>query len=97
MARWVSSSCYYYCYYYYFIATRDLIYALFLCSPLLQVHFRGLVAMPDGTKMYETTKVGAKEDAAKIGKEAGEVLKKEAGAKFFEDLYASLPPPKVAA
>ena len=47
--------------------------------------FRGLVASPDGSKIYETSREGAftEEDAVKIGREAGEQLKAEAGEAFF--------------
>lgn len=43
-----------------------------------KLHFRGLLAREDGTEMYETTRVGAPEDAVKIGTEAGEELKEKA-------------------
>lgn len=70
---------------------------VYVCVLSWQVHFRGLVAMPDGTKFFECTRVGPKEDAVKIGQEAGEYLKKEAGPKFWEDLFSALPPPKTPA
>jgi porphobilinogen deaminase len=39
-----------------------------LCVVVLQqLHFQGLVAMPDGSKFFETTRTGAIEDAVKIG------------------------------
>ena len=47
--------------------------------------FRGLVAAPDGSKIYETSREGAytEEDALRIGREAGEQLLAEAGDAFF--------------
>ena len=46
--------------------------------------FRGLIAMPDGSQKFEIESEGSTEDAAKIGREAGESLKEQAGEKFFE-------------
>jgi hypothetical protein len=48
--------------------------------------------MPDGSKMYETSRVGAPEDGVLIGRSAGEELKERAGAAFFEALYAAAAP-----
>lgn len=47
--------------------------------------FRGLVAAPDGTRVFETSREGAatEADALAMGREAGEQLKKEAGPEFF--------------
>ena len=59
----------------------------------IQVHFRGLVSMPDGTEMYEVSRVGEKADAEKIGREAGEEIKTKAGAGFFKRLYEATPTP----
>ncbi|KAK1742723.1 porphobilinogen deaminase [Skeletonema marinoi] len=56
-----------------------------------QIVFRGLIAMPDGSVKYETEKTGAIEDAVKIGKEAGEELKAQAGDKFFEMMVEMSP------
>lgn len=48
--------------------------------------------------MLEVSKVGEKDDAAKIGHEAGEEIKAKAGAEFFKRLYEQTPtPPKPAA
>ena len=47
--------------------------------------------MPDGTQKYETESEGSIEDAAKIGREAGEKLKAEAGDKFFEMMVEMSP------
>lgn len=53
--------------------------------------FRGMIAMPDGTSQYKTEKTGKPEDAVKIGREAGEELKAEAGEKFFEMMVEMSP------
>lgn len=55
-------------------------------APGGKMTFRGLVARPDGTKVYETTREGAANEAEAVamGREAGEQLKKEAGAAFFD-------------
>ncbi len=51
-----------------------------------QLAFRGLVARPDGSKVFETSRVGGlnEADAVAMGKEAGEELKKNAGPDFFD-------------
>ncbi|KAK9826755.1 hypothetical protein WJX81_005847 [Elliptochloris bilobata] len=48
--------------------------------------FRGLVAAVDGSKIFQTSREGAynDEDVARLGKEAGEQLKAEAGPDFFD-------------
>lgn len=48
--------------------------------------FRGLVASPDGTRVLETTREGAftPEDAERMGREAGEELKAQAGPEFMD-------------
>lgn len=48
--------------------------------------FRGLVASTDGTKVFETSREAGfnLDDARRIGKDAGEELKKNAGADFFQ-------------
>lgn len=56
-----------------------------------RIQFRGLIAMPDGSLKYETTSEGAVEDAKKIGFEAGQKLKAEAGEKFFEMMVEMSP------
>ena len=55
-------------------------------APGGQMTFRGLVARPDGSKVYETTREGAANEASAVamGREAGEQLKKDAGAAFFD-------------
>jgi hydroxymethylbilane synthase len=56
-----------------------------------KIVFRGLIAMPDGSKKYETTSEGAIEDCKDIGRKAGEELKAEAGDKFFEMMVEMSP------
>lgn len=56
-----------------------------------KIAFKGLIAMPDGSEKYETESTGAIEDAAKIGKAAGEELKAQAGDKFFEMMVEMSP------
>jgi len=53
--------------------------------------FRGLIAMPDGTKKYEITCAGPLEDAAKLGFEAGAKLKADAGEEFFRMMVEMSP------
>lgn len=53
--------------------------------------FRGLIAMPDGSKKYEITSTGKPEDAEKIGREAGEKLKADAGEEFFKMMVEMSP------
>jgi hydroxymethylbilane synthase len=45
--------------------------------------FRGLIAKPDGSDVFETQRLGAAGDAARLGAEAGRELKQRAGADFF--------------
>merc|ERR1712178_514517 len=39
-----------------------------------KLHFRGLIARPDGTDLFEVVREGSPADAVAIGKEAGESL-----------------------
>ena len=48
-----------------------------------RLHFRGLIAKPDGSEVFETTRAGAAGDAAALGADAGGELKSRAGADFF--------------
>lgn len=50
-----------------------------------QLHFSGLVASTDGKKIYSTTRTGAFDAATgeRLGREAGEELKAQAGPEFF--------------
>jgi hydroxymethylbilane synthase len=45
--------------------------------------FRGLIIRPDGTETHETTRVGARAEAAELGADAGRELKRRAPADFF--------------
>jgi hydroxymethylbilane synthase len=55
-------------------------------TPDGRLTFRGLVAAPDGSKIFETSREGGatEADAFAIGKEAGEQLKADAGPDFFD-------------
>lgn len=56
-----------------------------------KIVFRGLIAMPDGSEKYETTAEGSVDEAADIGRKAGEELKAAAGDKFFEMMVEMSP------
>ena len=62
-----------------------------------ELRFQGLVASVDGSKIYRSSKVGAPADAEKIGREAGEEIKAEAGIEFFEWLQQQEEPAAVSA
>jgi len=46
--------------------------------------FKGVILSPDGKRSYNTASDGLAADAAEIGKAAGEKLRRNAGAHFFE-------------
>jgi hydroxymethylbilane synthase len=48
-----------------------------------RVSFRGLIAKPDGSEVFETTREGAVAQASALGADAGRELKERAGAGFF--------------
>lgn len=48
------------------------------------LHFKGLVARPDGSEVLETSRTGKPEDAVAIGMDAGEELRAQMGEGFFE-------------
>ena len=48
-----------------------------------EVSFRGLIAKPDGSETFETSRKGKSGDAAALGADAGAELKLRAGADFF--------------
>jgi len=48
------------------------------------LHFRGLIAKPDGSAAHETAVAGGQQDAVNIGADAGRALKQQAGAGFFD-------------
>jgi len=56
-----------------------------------KIQFRGLIAMPDGSQKFEIESEGEIADAKKIGREAGESLKAQAGEKFFEMMVEMSP------
>lgn len=56
-----------------------------------KIHFRGLIAMPDGSLKYETTSEGDVANAKEIGLKAGQELKERAGEKFFEMMVEMSP------
>jgi hydroxymethylbilane synthase len=49
-----------------------------------RLHFRGLIAKPDGSECFETEREGPATDAVLIGADAGRELKERAGADFFQ-------------
>jgi hydroxymethylbilane synthase len=51
-----------------------------------RLSFRGLIAKPDGSASFETSRAGASGDAAALGADAGHELKARAGADFFASL-----------
>src|SRR5664279_5554560 len=48
------------------------------------VHFRGLIARPDGAAAHDIAGTGLRKDAIMIGSEAGRELKAQAGPGFFD-------------
>ncbi|HEY4775490.1 MAG TPA: hydroxymethylbilane synthase [Xanthobacteraceae bacterium] len=48
-----------------------------------QIRFRGLIAKPDGSQAFETTRSGPVREAASLGADAGRELKGRAGSAFF--------------
>jgi len=48
-----------------------------------RLHFRGLIAKPDGSEVFETRREGAKADAVALGADAGRELRERGGADFF--------------
>ena len=49
------------------------------------LHLRGLIARPDGSEVIETERRGPVADAAAMGRDAGEELKRRGGPGFFTD------------
>jgi hydroxymethylbilane synthase len=49
------------------------------------LHFRGMILKPDGSEVHETTRQGRVADAASLGLDAGQELKRRGGAGFFTD------------
>ena len=48
-----------------------------------QMRFRGIVLKPDGSEAHDIERIGPAADAARIGREAGEVLKERCGPNFI--------------
>ena len=48
-----------------------------------RLQFRGLIAKPDGSAVFEAAREGSASDAARLGADAGSELKARAGADFF--------------
>ena len=48
------------------------------------IHFRGLIARPDGAAAHDIARTGLRKDAIMIGGEAGRELKVQAGSGFFD-------------
>jgi hydroxymethylbilane synthase len=47
--------------------------------------FRGLIAKPDGSAFFETSRKGSAADAARLGADAGNELKQRGGSDFFAE------------
>ena len=52
------------------------------------IHFRGLISMPDGTRMIQVHRVGSVQDAVMLGEEAGSEVRAIAGDRFAEYQHA---------
>ncbi len=50
------------------------------------IWLRGLVAAPDGSKVVRAERRGAPEDAARLGRELGEEIKRDAGSAMLESI-----------
>ncbi len=50
-----------------------------------ELHLRGLIARPDGSEVIATERRGSIADAAALGRDAGEELKRRGGPGFFAD------------
>ena len=48
-----------------------------------RLHFRGLIAKPDGSQVFECERQGAAADAVALGADAGRELRERGGADFF--------------
>ncbi len=49
------------------------------------ISFRGLIARPDGSQLFEASRHGPVAEAEKMGRDAGEELRARAGPGFFDD------------
>jgi hydroxymethylbilane synthase len=50
-----------------------------------RIAFRGMIISPDGREAHETSRNGARNDAAALGADAAKELRRRAGEKFFTD------------
>jgi hydroxymethylbilane synthase len=50
-----------------------------------ELHLRGLIARPDGSEVIATERRGSFAEAAALGRDAGEELKRRGGPGFFTD------------
>jgi hydroxymethylbilane synthase len=48
-----------------------------------EVRFRGMVVRPDGSEAFEAVRTGSRDDAARLGADAGRELRDRAGPDFF--------------
>ena len=55
-----------------------------------KLEFRGMISKPDGSDMIRVTRVGSPSDAVQIGIDAGNEIRRIAGAKFAEYQQAVL-------
>merc|ERR1712048_680635 len=53
-----------------------------------QLHFKGLVASPDGQRIFRVERSGAAGDCEELGKSAGHEVRAEAGEQFFEEMQS---------
>mgnify|MGYP002803562104 CR=1 FL=1 len=51
-----------------------------------ELHLRGLVASPDGQRIFKTERKGKVSEATEIGHDAGMEIRKEAGEAFFQEM-----------
>ncbi|MGB5949169.1 MAG: hydroxymethylbilane synthase, partial [Parvibaculum sp.] len=49
-----------------------------------RLSMRAMILTPDGSEVIETSREGLASDAAALGRDAGEELKRRAGPHFFE-------------
>jgi len=49
-----------------------------------KIHFRGMISMPDGSRMIKVERIGEVNDAVAIGNDAAQEIRKIAGDKFHE-------------
>jgi hydroxymethylbilane synthase len=49
-----------------------------------EVRFRGMIVRPDGSEAFEATRAGSRDDAERLGADAGRELRDRAGPDFFQ-------------